>query len=59
MKKFKARSMDLKTMSDIKGGDINVTLKDLVVKTTKASKQAIATETNLTIEVSGTITIEN
>jgi len=56
MKKFKANSVNLKKMSNIRGGGTEVTLKDLKVTLTKKA-QVISSE-DTTIEVSGSIEVE-
>lgn len=56
MKKFKAKSLDIKQMSNIRGG-INITLDNLKINMTKLKKELIS-QTDQTIEISGTLTVE-
>lgn len=58
MNNFKPKVLDLKSMQEVSGGGIDVTIKDLVVHTTKATKELVK-ETDTQIEVSGTVTIES
>ena len=57
MKKFKAESIDIKQMSNIRGGDVEVTLDDLKVNVTK-KKNNVAVKNDTKIEIAGTVTIE-
>lgn len=58
MKKFKAEQMDLQSMSNVCGGDWDVTLKDSTIKYTKKSANAVKQDVDVTIEVSVDIEIE-
>jgi hypothetical protein len=55
MKKFRAESIDMKQMSNIRGGDVEITLDDVKIFQTKNS---VAVSSDTKVEVSGTITIE-
>ncbi len=56
MKKFKAQSIDVKQMSNIRGG-IDITLDNLKINITKL-KKAVALSQDKAVEISGTLTVE-
>jgi hypothetical protein len=56
MKKFKTKLIDLKKMSNIRGGDTKITFKDLSLAYTK--KALVIANEDTVVEVSGTITVE-
>ena len=57
MEKFKAKSIDLKQMSNVRGGDDPViTNFDITIKITK--KSAVIVDSDKQIEITGTVTIE-
>lgn len=56
MKKFKVQSIDVKQMSNIRGG-IEVSLDNLKINVTKLKKE-VAMSQDTKVEVSGTLTIE-
>ena len=57
MERFKAKSIDLKQMSNVRGGGTEITLDNLIIKITKLKKEVIA-EGDTKIEVSGTVEVE-
>lgn len=56
MKKFKAQSIDVKQMSNIRGG-IDITLDNLKINITKL-KTEVALSQDKAVEISGTLTVE-
>lgn len=59
MKDFKADSINVKQMSNIKGGGVDITMDDVKVNITKYKGiKSLATEQDTRVEVSGTVTIE-
>lgn len=56
MKKFKAQSIDVKQMSNIRGG-IDITLDNLKINISKLKKE-VALSQDKAVEISGTLTME-
>jgi len=56
MKKFKAKSIDVKQMSNIRGG-IDITLDNVKINITKLKKD-VALSQDKAVEISGTLTVE-
>ena len=52
MKDFKAEKMNLQSMSNVRGGEWDVTLKDSSVTFTAKQQNAVEKELDITIEVS-------
>lgn len=59
MKKFKASSMDLQQMSDVRGGGMDITIKDVKIHMTKKENKLVAVAQDQSIEISGTVTYES
>jgi hypothetical protein len=57
MKKFKANSIDLKKMDNIRGGEKEWTVKETSFKTTKKEQQIV--EKDVKIEVSLEVQVES
>jgi hypothetical protein len=57
MKKFKAESVDMKKMSNIRGGD-DITHDTTILLSRKTKQKAISVEEDKSIEIVGTITID-
>lgn len=56
MKKFKAQKIDVKKMSNIRGG-IDISLDNLKINLTKQKKE-VALNQDTKIEISGTLNVE-
>ncbi len=59
MKKFNASSIDMKQMSDVRGGGVDVTFDNVKVNMTKAKQHEMRLAEDFRVEVSGTVTVEN
>ncbi len=57
MKKFKAESIDMRQMSNIRGGD-DITHDTTILWSRKTRQKAVSVEEDKPIEIVGTITID-